>query len=303
MRSFEKSAGRGEKSESVGEAPAAVAPETPRRRRVRWAIAIVALIVIAVFGAVWLQRKILFPREMIAAGALPARPADAEQIWIASDDGPVEAWFLPGDGVSEASPGATVLFAHGNGELIDHWPTLLARYRAWGMNLVLAEYRGYGRSAGSPSEEAIAADLDALVRRLRNDRRVDATRLVYHGRSLGGGAVCTLLEAHPPRALILESTFTSVTDAASDAMGIPGFLIVDKFENLEAVRGFDGALLVFHGSRDRVIPTAHGRRMAAAHPSAELVIYNSGHNDLPPPGSDYWERIERFIRQNEALTP
>src|SRR5699024_1012438 len=133
-----------------------------------------------------------------------------ERLWIDSDEGAVEAWFLPGDDVEPARPGPAILFTHGNAELIDHWPDALARYRRLGVSVVLPEYRGYGRSAGSPSEAAIAQDLRALHALLSADPRVDASRIVYHGRSLGGGAVCTLLDAHPPRALILESTFTSI---------------------------------------------------------------------------------------------
>src|SRR5690606_34255575 len=106
-------------------------------------------------------------------------------------EGRVEAWLLPGDGVSAERPGPAVVFAHGNAELIDHWPGALARYRRLGVSVVLPEYRGYGRSAGRPSESAIRDDLRALHARLSSHPMVDVTRLVYHGRSLGGGAVCT----------------------------------------------------------------------------------------------------------------
>jgi hypothetical protein len=84
-------------------------------------------------------------------------------------------------------------------------------------------------------------------------------------------------------------------------MYVPSFLIVDRFETLDAVRGYDGPTLVIHGVRDQVIPVEHGRRLAAALPGAELVLYDAGHNDLPPPGSDYWERIERFLRRSHVL--
>lgn len=248
----------------------------------------------SVFGIVWLQRSMLFPRQLVQQVPSALETEGLERWWIDSDEGRVEAWFLPGERVDEARPGPAVVFAHGNGELIDHWPRMLDRYRRMGVSLVLAEYRGYGRSAGSPSESAIAEDLLALRARIDGEARIDEARVVYHGRSLGGGAVCTLLDRHPPRALILESTFTSVGDVAA-SMWIPPFLVIDRFENLEAVRGYDGPLLVFHGTRDQVIPTSHGRRIAEAHPDAELVLYESGHNDLPPPGADYWERIERFL--------
>lgn len=249
-----------------------------------------------------LQRAMLFPREYTRPLPTGRPPPGLEQWWIDSPDGPVEVWFLPGDRVDSAHPGPAVVFTHGNAELIDQWPHALARYRELGVSVLLPEYRGYGRSAGAPSEAAIAEDLRAVHDRLLDHPAVDAERLVYHGRSLGGGAACTRLDERPPRALILESTFTSVPAVAA-GMFVPGFLIADRFENLEAVRRYDGPLLIFHGLSDRLIPVQHGRDLAAAHPNSELVLYACGHNDLPPPNSDYWARIESFLRRHGIVEP
>jgi len=258
------------------------------------------VIVAAVIGVVWLQRAMLFPRSFPQQIPSALATPGLERWWIESDEGPVEAWFLPGAGVDEEHPGPVVIFAHGNGELIDHWAQRLSPYRDLGVSLLLPEYRGYGRSEGAPSEAAIHADFEAFHARALAHPAIDESRIVFHGRSLGGGAVCTLLDAHPPRALILESTFTSVTDLARERW-IPGFLVVDRFESVPAVRGYGGPLLLFHGTRDELIPVAHGRQLAAAHHDARLVLYDSGHNDLPPVGSDYWSAIERHLRASGVV--
>jgi pimeloyl-ACP methyl ester carboxylesterase len=103
----------------------------------------------------WLQRKLLFPSHLVPR---PRHAAHAEvggeQYWF---DG-VEAWLLPGRGVTAATPGPLLVFAHGNGELIDQWPPMLAPYRQRGLSVLLPEYRGYGRSAGQPSEPALVGD-------------------------------------------------------------------------------------------------------------------------------------------------
>lgn len=243
----------------------------------------------------WIQRKLLFPAHLVRTPpGVPALPG-LEHWWLDTDEGPVEVWFLPGEGVSTARPGPAVLFAHGNGELVDHWPLTLEPYRRLGVSVVLPEYRGYGRSAGSPSEPKVVSDLCALHARMTNDARIDVNRLVYHGRSLGGGAVCALARHHPPRALILESTFTSVADVAR-GMGIPSFMIFDRFESLPVVQAFEGPVLVMHGTRDTLVPVHHGKRLAASNPRAKLVLYDAGHNDLPPPGADYWGHIEQTLR-------
>lgn len=267
-----------------------------RRRLIGLAALAAGVILALVLGVTWLQRAMLFPREMVRPIPSALATPGLERMWLDTDEGRVEAWLLPGDGVSAARPGPAVVFAHGNAELIDHWPDALSRYRRLGVSVVLPEYRGYGRSAGRPSEDAIQGDLRALHARLAGHALVDTARIAYHGRSLGGGAVCTLLDAHPPRALVLESTFTSVPDVAA-SMFVPSFLIVDRFDNESAVRRYAGPTLVFHGVHDRVIPVEHGRRLAALRDSTELVLYPSGHNDLPPPGADYWPRIERFLRR------
>ena len=271
-----------------------------KRRVTLWLLA-TGVIVVLVLGVTKLQRAMLFPRDLVRPVPAVLRTPGLERWWLETSEGRVEAFFLPGDGVDADHPGPAVLFTHGNAELIDLWPQPLAPYRRMGVSLVLAEYPGYGRSEGTPSEASITETLRALHARIMEEPSVDPTRLVHHGRSLGGGAIGTLLRDHPPRALVLESTFTSVPDVAA-GMHVPRFLIVDRFETLDAIGAYDGPLLVFHGTRDSVIPVSHGRRLAAAHPSAELVIYDCGHNDLPPPGSDYWPRIERFLQDAGVIT-
>jgi fermentation-respiration switch protein FrsA (DUF1100 family) len=251
------------------------------------------------FGIARIQRTLLFPRHLVVPPLRAPRVEGLERWWLDTDAGRVEVWFLPGVGVTRERPGPAVLFAHGNGELIDHWPEALAPYRKLGVSLVLAEYRGYGRSAGKPSEPALARDFVALHARLSQDPRVDMERLVYHGRSLGGGVVCGLTRTHAPRALVLESTFTSVVEVAR-GMRIPSFLIHDRFENLPVVQSFEGPVLVMHGSEDTLIPMRHAEALAAANPRAKLVLYRAGHNDMPPAGSDYWQQVADLLLRMET---
>jgi fermentation-respiration switch protein FrsA (DUF1100 family) len=248
------------------------------------------------FGIARIQRNLLFPRHLVQLPPHLPVVQGRERWWLSTDEGDVEAWLLPGHGISAEHAGPAVVFAHGNGELIDHWCYFLDRYRQLGISVILPEYRGYGRSAGKPSEHALVSDFCQVYARMRSDPRIDLTRLAYHGRSLGGGVVCALAKIHAPQALVLESTFTSVVDVAR-GMGIPGFFIHDRFESLPVVRDFAGPVLVLHGTRDTLIPPQHAERLAAANRRAELVFYEAGHNDLPPPRADYWPRIEATLRR------
>ena len=245
-----------------------------------------------------LQRSLLFPRFMIPPPA-PNAGADVpglERLTLQIEGGKVEAWLMPGDGVSAARPGPAVIFAHGNGELIDYWPELLARYRRLGMTLMLPEYRGYGRSDGSPSEAAMAQDMrrfyDLLV--ARDD--VDPSRIVFHGRSMGGGAVCALARQRKPAAMILMSTFTSIRGMARRYL-VPGFLVRDPLDNLEVVRGLERPLLILHGERDSLVPHEHAVQLNQAAPSSRLISYPlADHNDCPPDWNDFWAEVEPFLR-------
>ncbi len=212
----------------------------------------------------------------------------------------MEAWFLPGDGVSVASPGPAVVFGHGNAELIEHWPELLAPYRQMGISVLLPEYRGYGRSAGTPSEAAIREDFLAFFARLVARPEVDPRRVVLHGRSLGGGAVCTLAERHPPAALVLQSTFTSVADVAKGWL-VPRALVADRFESLPVVQRLECPVLVVHGRRDRIVPFAHGEALARSCRRGRLVAVDADHNDCPPEWGSFWREIDLFLRDAGVL--
>ena len=243
-----------------------------------------------------LQRRVLFPRHLVHADPRAGDGvAGLERLWIDTPEGRVEAWFLPGDGVSAAKPGPAVVFAHGNAELIDLWPGELAPYRRMGISVLLPEYRGYGRSAGDPSEAAIADDFVRFYDLLAARPEVDRARLIFHGRSLGGGAVCALAARRPPAALILQSTFTSVTDLAWASFLVPRFVIQDPFDNLAVLRRLDVPVLVVHGRRDEIVPFAHADALAHAARRVTRVSYECAHNDCPPNARAFFEEVRTFL--------
>jgi len=248
-----------------------------------------------------LQRRIIFPRHYCQPDPEAGKNVPGlEKIRIESDEGSVESWFLPGDGVSGENPGPAVLFAHGNAELIDYWPGDLSWYRKNGVSVFLPEYRGYGRSQGSPSQKAITEDFlkfyDLLIKRPDVDRQ----RIIYHGRSLGGGAVCALAEKHPPAALILMSTFTSIVDMSRGYL-VPGFLIKDPFKNIEAVKTLDIPILIIHGRHDDIIPYQHAEKLHAAARTSKLITYEADHNSCPPDWAVFWKDVESFLKSAKIL--
>jgi len=250
-------------------------------------------------GVFMIQRSMLYPGTMRGAASVPPPIPGLEQIWLGLPEGRVEAWLLPAEG--DGSPAPVVLFAHGNGELIDDWPMALGRLSELGVTLVLVEYPGYGRSEGTPTQDSITramrAAYDAVVAR----PDVDPDRVVLYGRSLGGGAVATLLGERPIAALILQSTFTSVADMAWDLFKVPGFIVRDTFPTRQALEHYAGPTLVIHGRHDEIIPYAHGEALQRTARDAELVTYACGHNDCPPSWPAFWRDVEHFLRAHGLL--
>ena len=245
------------------------------------------------------QRQVVFPRYMIPTPATPDLQAlGIEPLWLETSFGKVEAGYLPP--ISAEKPSPAVIFGHGNGELIDYWPNELGRFASMGVGLLLVEYPGYGRSAGSPSQESISETFIQAYDRLAARHDVDAARIVLFGRSLGGGAVCDLALKRPSAALILMSCFKSVSAFAVRYLA-PAFLIRDPFDNLSAVRQYPGPVLVIHGRFDEVVPFSHGRALNAAARNAKMMVYEAGHNDCPPDWAVFWRDVEEFVRVNGIL--
>ena len=198
-----------------------------------------------------------------------------------------------------AGPAPAVIYAHGNQERIDDWPARLAPYRRMGLAVLLPEYRSYGRSAGAPSEAAIVADFAAFYDRLADRPEIDATRIVFHGRSLGGGVVGVLSERRRCAALVLESTFTNVPDAAS-RWGAPIAAIRDRFDTRAALLDASTPTLVMHGTEDEVLPIAHAAELDRVAWDSRLVAFEAGHNDLPR-GTAYWRSVHALLVDAHVL--
>lgn len=255
-----------------------------------------ALLVLFYWGLLWsFQRKLLFPRPPLASA--PARPVDARPVWLAISEGKVEAWYLPPAG-ADRGRAPLLMFFHGNGELIDYWPEEFAEPRSFGLGVLLVEFPGYGRSTGSPSEasikEAVLAAYDWAVRQ----PFVDATRVVAHGRSLGGGAATLLVAERPVAALVLESTFTSARSFAR-RFGAPELLMRDPFDSLSVLPRYSGPVLVLHGERDQLIPPDHAERLARATARSTLHFLPCGHNDCPRS----WSLVRAFLVNSGVIVP
>jgi pimeloyl-ACP methyl ester carboxylesterase len=251
----------------------------------------------AAFAIYGLQRHLVFPgRFTPVAERFDARAQGAEPIMISTSSGMVEAWWQPPMARGSGAKQPALIFAHGNGEVIDQWVGGLDDFRRWGMSVLLVEYPGYGRSEGEPSEAAIREAMVGAYDLLVSRSDVDAARIVGYGQSLGGGAICALARDRQLAAMILQSTFTSIRTFAQ-RYWLPEILIRDPFDNGEVLRDFNGPVLVLHGRHDGLIPAEQAVALAKLSRRAMLYLYDCGHGcwsrDLPILGD-----IHAFLRQH-----
>jgi fermentation-respiration switch protein FrsA (DUF1100 family) len=245
-------------------------------------LAALALAYAAVVALVYFFQShlVYFPHIGRAIAATPkAYGLPFEAVTIATADGErIAGWWVP-----VAQPGGTVLVFHGNAGNISHRLDYLAMFNGLGHAVLIVDYRGYGESTGTPSEEGTYRDAEAAWRWLTQVRGTAPGDIVVFGESLGG-AVAAWLAARvpPPRAVVLASTFTSVPDLGAQVYPFLPVRLISRFgyDTIGAVRAIKAPLLIAHSREDDIIPYSHGRALfeAAAGPRQFLELAG-GHND------------------------
>jgi len=246
-----------------------------------------------------MQRRIAFPGTSRGSPRPAATaPSGVTQVWLTPSFGRVEAWWVA---TSDPANAPTVIFAHGNGELIEDWHEAMAELAGAGVNALLVEFPGYGHSEGRPSRASIRETFALAYDWVAIQPRVDPARIVAYGRSIGGGAASDLARDRPVRALVLQSTFSSTMRMAREILA-PGFLVRDRWDNTRGVYEFGGPVLVMHGREDEVIRYAHAEAVVRARPGLSVTDIPCGHNDC----LDAWPVIvgtlTAFLRTNGLLS-
>lgn len=239
---------------------------------------------------------IFFPSRTLAA-----RPEEfglpVQEHFIATAAGRLHAWYLP-----PAGNGPVIFHCHGNGGNISHRLPLMTHWQARGVGFLLFDYRGYGLSAGQPSEAGVYQDAVAVYDFLVRELQVPPAKVVVQGHSLGGVVAMALAARRPVAGLILEATFARSADLARlHFFWLPTrWLWRRKFNAEPYLAALQMPKLVVHGQLDQIVPLALGTQLFAALPEPKdlYLIPGADHNDLDlVGGEDYYNRLEDFCRQ------
>lgn len=222
---------------------------------------------------------------------------DYEDITFTSSDGVnLNGWFIP----AEKSP-CVVLFCHGNAGNLSSWLPAAEMVHDMGFSVFIFDYRGYGLSGGKPTEDGTYLDADAAWTYLAETRKVPPEQVVIVGRSLGGPIAARLAGRVNPRALVLESTFTSMQDVAGDLFPcMPTRLICRfKYPTRKYLKDVKCPVLIVHSREDELIPFKHGEGLfeAAAEPKRFLEIKGTHNDGYYTSGRTYVDGFGGFVRK------
>lgn len=236
-------------------------------------------------------------KEWVATGAELGRPF--EDIYFSAPDGVrLNAWFFPADADSPRRR-FVVLICHGNGGNISHRLSLCQVLLQVGVNVLVFDYRGYGRSGGKLSEEGTYCDAQAAHAWLRQ-KGFGPENIIAFGESLGGGIASELAVREPVGGLILQSTFTSIADLGAELFPwLPvRRLNTIKYDTLKKLARVRKPVLVMHSRRDGLIAFHHAERNFAAANEPKLFWEIEGeHNYSFTSDLGRWvEGVERFLR-------
>jgi uncharacterized protein len=261
-----------------------------------WRVArglLVAYLLIVV-GMMFLEDHLIFFPMRYPGGEWRPGGLEFEDAWFASADGTrLHGWYVPCQGAR-----AAVLFCHGNAGNVTHRAGALEMlHRRVGASVLIFDYRGYGRSEGKPSEAGILADARAARRWLAEREKIGEADVVVMGESIGGAVAVDLAARDGAKALVLESTFTSLPDvAAHHYPWLPvRWAMRTRLDSAAKIGDYHGRLLQSHGDADTIVPLRFGRGLfeAANEPKRFLLYHGHDHNDPMP--AEYYDALADFL--------
>lgn len=216
-------------------------------------------------------------------------------IFEANDKTKLHAWYIP-----KKDAKTTLFFLHGNGGNISHRLDSIKNFNSLGMNVFIFDYRGYGNSEGTANEQNTYDDAKNAWKYLLKHKNIKDKDIIIFGRSLGGTIAAKLGSELNPKAIILESTFTSVKEFASDAYPfVPKFLIRFKYETTKYLKDINYPILIIHSEDDNIIPFKYGESVFknANEPKTFVKIKGNHNYGFIESKNIYIPALKRFLQE------
>ncbi len=219
---------------------------------------------------------------------------EAEELALTTSDGVrLHGWYLP----AEEARGA-LLFCHGNAGNVSHRLSAARAFLEMDVSVLLFDYRGYGASEGSPSEEGTYRDAEAAYDSLRA-RGFAPRQIALYGESLGGAVAIELARRREVACVVSESAFSSVPELGAEIYPwLPVRLLASiRYDNRSKIGDLRASILIVHSPADDIVPYRHAERLLErARDPKELLVTAGGHNSGGFLGSEEWRaRVRDFL--------
>ncbi|MDJ0520158.1 MAG: alpha/beta fold hydrolase [Trichodesmium sp. MO_231.B1] len=274
-------------------------------------VSFIGYIAICIFLVLVQQRFIFFPSSVIEITPENVN-LPYEDVWlpVSQKKGKLErihGWWIPANSYRSDFQDV-VLYFHGNGVNIGANVEQAYKFHKLGFDVLLIDYRGYGRSTGNfPSEGQIYQDIEIVWNYLVNQREINPQNILVCGHSLGGAIAIELATRHPQIAgLIIKSSFTSMQNMVNYQGGIyklfpVKLLLHQKFDSISKLRKLDIPILLVHGTEDMSVPAYMSEELFGVTPAEIKDLYivpGAGHNNVTAiAGDEYLHIINDFINQ------
>ncbi len=240
---------------------------------------IVSYVVFAL-AAILFQRSLLYFPDSSRPDIMSSSVSDMEVVTLHTADGiALNAWYKD---AAEHHP--TLVLFHGNGGHIGYRDDKMRYLLDQGYGMLAFDYRGYGGNAGKPSKDGLLKDAEASVTFLTN-RGISLEDIIFYGESLGVGIAVETAVKHPPRAFILESPYTKISDVAASSywfFPFARYAILDDYNAIDHIGTLSAPILMLHGRQDKIIPLKFGQKLfdKANEPKTLWISDDAGHNNL-----------------------
>jgi hypothetical protein len=260
---------------------------------------------LGILGLVYLGQgmMIYFPDDEITGTPDDIGLAYEDVVFTTTDGVRITGWYIPALQGNPAGPTtserATVLFCHGNAGNISTWLNRIVLFNKMNLSTLVFDYRGYGKSWGSPSENGTYLDAQAAWDYLINTQNKLPARCIIYGHSLGGAIAAETALRNNPAGLVIESSFTSVPEMGARIYPWLPIRLIARYQyaTIDKIGLIKCPKLIIHSPEDETVPFEYGRALydKASEPKVFLQIQGDHNNGFITSGEVYVNGLKSFI--------
>jgi fermentation-respiration switch protein FrsA (DUF1100 family) len=265
-------------------------------------VKILAVVYVVMCALLFLmQKRQIYVPSSVVQHTPSSLDLEFENLRLKTADGEeISAWYVPARGKDKDA--LTLHFSHGNGGNIGDRTFSVKTFHDMGLNVLVYDYRGYGESTGSTTEQGTYVDAKTAWDYLVNEKQAKPEDIILFGRSMGGAVAAWLAGEVKAPMLVIESAFSSAPDMAARIFPIlPSRLLCRyRYDSMSRIKDIHCPVLVAHSPSDEVIPYDQGKKLFdAANEPKKFVEMSGGHNDGGLDSDSNYQRIlKEFIAQH-----